>query len=150
MIRSLFLFLLFLSTHSFADNHDRGWLQKFNPEQLNYWTFSEDTCEIETKELDNLVEGIMLHSIEKPKRLKMDDNLALYVSLECTLQDEQPTLYALQVFFGVINGEFNKPMFFILDYGTVGLGPKSKMITAIRISVDRAMDDYVKANFKQE
>ena len=71
MIRSLFLFLLLLSVNSFADNKSRDWLQKFNPEQLNYWTFSEDTCEIETGELDNLVEGIMLHSIEKPKRLKM-------------------------------------------------------------------------------
>lgn len=150
MQRFLICFFLITSTNVFADKHERDWLQKFNPEQLNYWTFSEDTCEIETKELDNLVEGIMLHSIEKPKRLKMDDNLALYVSLECTLQDEQPPLYALQVFFGVINGEFNKPMFFIIDYGTVGIGPKSKMITAIRISVDRAMDDYVKANFKQE
>lgn len=150
MQRFLICFFLMTSTNVFADNNARDWLQKFNPEQLNYWTFSEDTCEIETKELDNLVEGMMLHSIEKPKRLKIDDNLVLYVSLECALQDEQPPLYALQVFFGVINGEFNKPMFFILDYGTVGLGPKSKMITAIRISVDRAMDDYVKANFKQE
>ena len=150
MQRFLICFFIITSTNVFADNNARDWLQKFNPEELNYWTFSEDTCEIETKELDNLVEGMMLHSIEKPKRLKMDDNLALYVSLECTLQDEQPPLYALQVFFGVINGEFNKPMFFIIDYGTVGIGPKSKMITAIRISVDRAMEDYVKANFKQE
>jgi hypothetical protein len=152
MKKLILLFSVFAApTFAYADIND--WLKKHNPDELAYFAAVSSTCPISEKEMQEMVEGVFIRSRIRPLDKWTAGEVMLHIDLQC-IGDSDFQSY-------IVNVELEKPSVTadgtVLTtslagnpYGAFGRGDASSIKNEIKDSVERALTDYIKANFVSE
>ena len=151
-MRYIFTLLFLLSSFGFAEDEvDLSYLKApktFDPNTLFVVTSTDDDCSISQKRLDKLVKGATIRS-----RIKPTDEYTeplLNVQLMCMDISNNNPVYYIITRFGYYDSYKKTSVFYGPSYNKFGIGDKQFTETAIKDSVDEAMEDYIQANFMDD
>ena len=110
-----------------------------NPNELANFVSVESDCPITEAEAVTILEGTFVRSRIKPlgNSAWMFRELYLSVVLTCLPLKGQNPVYSIDVRFGVPFPEY--AMHYAVDYGVIGIGPKSMAKSGLQDSVERAV-----------
>ena len=148
-MKYFFTLLFLLSSFGFAE--DLSFLKVPKDEDPNtlYVLTGVNGCDTSKKELDKIVEGSLIRSRIKPERNVLTEP-SLQVKLECLKISNNNPVFEITTRFGYWDYQKNKPVFFMSPYDKLGIGNKQYIETAVKDSVDEAMEEYIRANFMDD
>lgn len=148
-MKYFFTLLFLLSSFGFAE--DLSFLKAPKDEDPNtlYVQTAVNGCDTSKKELDKIVEGSLIRSRIKPVRNVLTEP-SLQVILECLKISNNNPVFEISTGFGYWDDQKNKPVFFMSPYNKLGIGNKQYRETAVKDSVDEAMEEYIRANFMDD
>ena len=151
-MRYIFTLLFLLSSFGFAEDEiDLSYLKApktDDPNTLYVVTSIGKECETSKKQLDKIVRGSLIRSRIKP----VDEYTEpmINVQLRClNLKNNNPA-YEVTTRFGYYDYDRKIAVFFGYNYNSLGIGNKQYIETAVKDSVDKAMVEYIQANFMDD
>ena len=140
-----YLLLLLVVCFSVSAFADMAYLKKDNPNELSYWAFVDEQCSISNKEVNKIVEGVLIRSRIKPGLTWYTDSVYLYIHFDCMpLENNNPVL-STTIYFGRYTPL--PSIGYHHDYGNIGIGDKELQTRLIKQGVERAVTDFVRVNF---
>jgi hypothetical protein len=126
---------------------DPAFLHATNPNGLATWVVVSDKCSgLSMAEAEEAVKGVLVRSRIKPLDTPKDgERLALWVSIDCL---DAHTAFNVQVdFVRGANGSIVRGG--LVGYGIFGTyaGDKNFLLASVKQSTEKAVTDYLKANF---
>lgn len=118
-----------------------------NPNQLAHFVSVGKDCPLARDDLTQLVDGIFIRSRIKPlsNRLFVANSIYLNVAVHCYKIDPDYSAFSIDVKFG--RNEPYPPVLFDFPFGVVGTGGKEYLLNAVKVQVELAITEYLKANF---
>ena len=143
----LILFLFLLPSFGFAEDEiDLSYLKNLgDPDKLMVITMIDKECRTSEKEFESIVKGAMIRSRIKPTDEYTEP--AISVKLECMEISNNNPVYVLTNRFLYFDQKKQMGVAYIKQYGGMGIGSKQSVETHVKDSVDKAMADYIQANF---
>lgn len=154
--------LLIVPVNAYGQAKENRSLIKPTPGQLMPLLVLSPNCPVQIPDVDKLVRGILIRSRVKPLD-SWDDELYMTVNVMCTEQVRRTDLVAFSVIvyfakpaFHTVGGDLAGVERFVfadrlLDYWGVGLsdgqGGKDYMLKVVRNTTERAVTDFMAANF---
>lgn len=118
-----------------------------NPNQLAYFVGTNEECPINKETLNDTVDGVLIRS--RIKLLKEDifvpGRIYLSLNVSCLKQKQRNPIYSIQLHFARY-----QPYPAILidkDFGSIGIGPSDFILRSVKETLERAVTEYIKANF---
>ena len=123
------------------------WMEKENPDELGVYTRLDSDCP--TFELEALVNGVLIRSRVRPLDFTETPELYLNVIAECLefSTRERFYSYSIDIRFAFRNSAFVHLIYESPNYGAFGHGDSDFIQEAIKDATERAITDYLQANF---
>lgn len=140
--------LLLLPALSFAEGDE--WLKKDNPNELAVIARTYN-CPVSTTELQDLAKGVLIRSRIKPLGGWTPSVVALYAYIDC-IKPADVYVFRYDLYFARFSDSpfSDDPVIThtpLWDYSNVGIGQASFITESIKLAIEEAITDYLKANF---
>ena len=118
-----------------------------NPNQLAYFVEMDKNCPFNKETLNDTVDGVLIRSRIKPLKENIFVPGHIYLSLDvsCLKLKQTNPVFSIQLYFARY-----KPYPAILikrGFGSIGIGPSDFILQTFKEKVERAVTEYIKANF---
>jgi len=148
------LLIFFLSFSALADSQLDSLitLKSNTPDTLGYYISVSEKCEFSEEDIEQIVQGVFIRSRIKPSATDWISLPEFYLSavVQCVpLKNNNPVIN-FDVKWDLSYRDLpNGTLYLSRDknYGSLGIGPKEYLSTSIKNAIERAITDYVKANF---
>ena len=144
------LMIVFLLIPVLAIGEPRPHLKKDNPNELGWLASAASECPMTDDEVAEVLKGVLIRSRIKP--VPLTDGLGIYVDVVCYGVNSS-TQYAFSIdvdFVDKLQVEgWLVPIRYMYGdgYDAIGIQNKEALMQATKDSVERAITDYLKANF---
>lgn len=141
------LLLLLLAGTASADGDT--WIKKDNPNELYAFTFVDD-CPFSDEVLQQETKGVLIRSRIRPAEGWYPRQTLLYVDATCFRNSNNVNLFDVDIFFAKFETNQDGDAVIshtVVNYGTIGQGDREFLLNAIEEGVERAITDYLVANF---
>ena len=150
-MRYLPTIMLFLSSLGFTQDKIPDFLTADVGNEANLvWVVKslDKDCSINAEEFRDAVDGVLIKAGIIPIETATQPFLNIHVS--CFPTGTDSPLFRITTRFGRYSEKYETPIFPYEDYGTYGMGNKGEQQSAARETIERAVDDYIKVNFKND
>lgn len=149
-MKTIILFALLLipqlASSAELDEWYKSAIKSSTPNELAYYVLVSPDCPVTEQETSKHIEGEFIRGRIKPLQNQLDYNrVYLNVVIDCLKQESAHPVFIVKMNFGKYNP---KPaILFDKTYGQFGTGGKEFIINTYKKGLERAVTDYIKANF---